>query len=118
MAEKAELRKQESERSNPIELGTHIAVRSACRDLGISESLAIWSIIQYGQRNTKMHQDLEGLISRGKFEKLAEVFYNDLDDIDSVFSDFKSEMDKGRSNPSLSLKLTSGSIVKKGPKIL
>lgn len=41
-----------------MHMDTHIAVRGACRELGISESLAIWSIVEYGKRNVQMHRDL------------------------------------------------------------
>lgn len=75
-------------------LSAHIAVRAACRDLGTNEELAIWSIIQYGLRNMKMHRDLEDLISGGKFNQLADVLQNDLDDIDCIFSEFRSGTDK------------------------
>lgn len=61
---------------------------------GISEDLAIWSIIQYGLRNEKAHRDLEALRAAGDFRQLAQVYSADLEDVDLVFSEFRNETDK------------------------
>ncbi|MCJ1266200.1 hypothetical protein MMC22_006083 [Lobaria immixta] len=96
-SEKLEFKKLEKGGAAAIDtmnIDTTIVVRAACRDLGISKSLAIWSIVEYGQRNVQMHRDLEALISKGDFRRLAEVLHDDIDDIDCVFSEFRSNTDK------------------------
>lgn len=96
-SEKLEFKKMEKGGAAAIDtmnIDTTIVVRAACRDLGISESRAIWSVVEYGQRNVQMHRDLEALISKGDFRRLAEVLHDDIDDIDCVFSEFRSNTDK------------------------
>ena len=88
------LRTEGSAAMNTLALETHVAVQTACRELGISDDLAIWSIIQYGERNRPFHRDLDSLKAEGKFRKLALVLYTDLEDIDCVFSDLRSDTDK------------------------
>ncbi|MCJ1261688.1 hypothetical protein MMC22_001554 [Lobaria immixta] len=61
------LRTEGSAAMNTLALETHVAVYTACRELGISDDVAIWSIIQYGEH---------------------------LEDIDCVFSDLRSDTDK------------------------
>ena len=73
---------------------THAAVYNASQGLGISKYLAIWSIIQYGLRNEKVHQDLEALRAAGDYRQLAQVYSADLEDVDLVFSEFRTETNK------------------------
>lgn len=75
------------------ELDTTVAVSTACWDLGISKELAVWSIMEYGNRNLRVHRDLLDLRSEGKFPLLAEFFCADNDDLDSTFSELTSETD-------------------------
>lgn len=77
-----------------LDLDTRVSVSMACRDLGISEDLAVWSIIEYGERNQTFHGDLDSLKADGDFRQLALVLYTDLEDIDCVFSKIQSETDK------------------------
>lgn len=75
---------------------THAAVCNASRSLGISEEVALWSIIEYGLRNGKVHRDLEALRAEGDFQQLANVFSADIEDLDLVFSESRSDTDKER----------------------
>lgn len=68
-------------------IATHTAVCNASRSLGISEDVALWSIIEYGLRNEKAHRDLEALRAKGDFHHLAHVLSADIEDIDLVFPD-------------------------------
>lgn len=79
---------------NTLAMKTHVAVQTACWELGISDDVAIWSIIQYEERNRAFHGDLDSLKAEGKFRKLALVLYTDFEDIDWVFSDLRSDTDK------------------------
>lgn len=64
---------------------THAAVYNASRSLGISEKVAVWSIIEYGLRNEKVYRDLEALRAEGDFQQLANVSSADIEDLDLVF---------------------------------
>lgn len=75
------------------ELDTTVAVITACWDLGISKELAVWSIMEYGDRNLQVHRDLLDLRSEGKFPLLAKILCADRNDLDSTFSELKSETD-------------------------
>ena len=77
-----------------LKIGTIIAIKMACEELGISEELARWSIEEYGIRNSLFHQEAERLKASGDFPQYAKVLKADLDDIDTVFSEFRSETDK------------------------
>lgn len=77
-AMKERLRTEGSAAMNTLPLETHVAVQTACRELGISDDVAIWSIIQYGERNRAFHRDLDSLKAEGEFRKLALVLYTDL----------------------------------------
>lgn len=73
---------------------THAAVYNASQGLGVSEDLAIWSIVQYGERNNKIHRDPEALRAERDFQQLAQLLSADMEDIDLVFSEFRLETDK------------------------
>lgn len=73
---------------------THAAVYNASRSLGISEQVAVWSIIEYGLRNEKVYRDLEALRAEGDFQQLANVFSADIEDLDLVFSEFRTDTNK------------------------
>ena len=73
---------------------TQAAVDNACYELGIDSTLAVWSIIEYGDRNRTFHRDLDSLIGEGNWKQLALVFYYDLEDINCVFSEIRTETDK------------------------
>lgn len=75
---------------------THAAVCNTSRSLGILEEVAIWSIIEYGQRNEKVHQDLEALRAKGDFQQLANVLSADIEDLDFVFSESRTNTNKER----------------------
>lgn len=77
-----------------VEVDTHIAVRQACKDLGVSYELAVWSIKEYGTRNVQVHRDLSELAKSGKFLALAKILFTDKEDLDSVFSEFRTATDK------------------------
>lgn len=79
----------DSEAYKAADYRTHAAVYNASRALGISEDLTIWSIIQYGLRNEKAHRELEALRAEGDFQQLAQVYSADLEDVDLVFSEFR-----------------------------
>ncbi|KAI9852455.1 MAG: hypothetical protein M1824_001909 [Vezdaea acicularis] len=72
----------------------HAAVHSACHQIGISTELATWSIIAYGRRNSLLHRNLDQLKEEGNYTRFAEVLYEDLADIDCVFSELHNETDK------------------------
>ena len=73
---------------------TYSAVTIACRQLGIAEDLALWSIEEYGSRNQQAHAGLKMMRDTADFPLLAETLWTDLNDIDSTFSDFKNDTDK------------------------
>lgn len=77
-----------------LDLDTHTAVTIACKDLGISDTIAIWSIVEYGKRNQAFHRDFEILRDSGEWQKFADVLCTDLDDVDCVFSEVRPETDK------------------------
>lgn len=54
---------------------THAVVCNASRSLAISEDVALWSIIEYGLRNEKVHRDLEALRAEGEFQQLTTLVY-------------------------------------------
>ncbi|KAL9116941.1 MAG: hypothetical protein Q9187_006526 [Circinaria calcarea] len=76
-----------------IGLPATVAVHAACSDIGISKELAIWSIMEYGDRNLQVHRDLVDLRKEGKFHQLAKTLYADREELTSTFSEFKSETD-------------------------
>lgn len=78
----------------PAQIPTLRSVGSACAALGIVESLAIWSILEYGRRNYSVHNDTKTLMSEGEYVRLAEVYHADYEDIEVVFSDLRSPTDK------------------------
>ncbi len=75
------------------ELDTTVAVSTACWDVGISKELAVWSIMEYGNRNLQVHRDLLDMRSDGKFPLLAKILCADRNDLDSTFSELTSETD-------------------------
>lgn len=85
---------KESAAMESLDLDTRVSVAMACRDLGILEDLAVWSIVEYGERNRKFHRDLDSLKANGDFCQLALVLYTDLEEIDCVFSELRSKTDK------------------------
>lgn len=64
--------------------------------LGISEDVALWSTIENGLRNEKVHRDPEALRAEGDFQQLANVLSADIKDIDLAFSEFCTDTDKER----------------------
>lgn len=66
-----------------------------CR-LGNSEKVAIWSIIEYGLKNKKVHQDLKALRTKRDFQQLANVFFADIEGLNLVFSKSRTNIDKER----------------------
>lgn len=90
------IRFNDSKAREAADYRTHAAVCNAARSLGISEDVALWSIIEYGQRNEKVHRDLEALRAEGDFQQLAKVLSADIEDIDLVFSELRSDTDKER----------------------
>lgn len=76
-----------------VNLNTTIAVAAACDDLGISEELAVWTIMEYGERNLQVHRDLVELRREGKFGLFAKILCADRDELDATFSHFKPATD-------------------------
>ncbi len=54
-------KRRRSNKQNPVNDRTILAVTYACQDLGISEELAFWSINKYDDRNSTFHCGLEDL---------------------------------------------------------
>ena len=73
---------------------TQAAVDNACSELGIDCNLAVWSIIEYGARNRTFHGDIDSLIAEGAWRQLALIYWIDLEDINCVFSEIRTETDK------------------------
>ncbi len=73
-------------------LSTTMTIMFACRDLGLCERTAIWSIKEYATRNRQLHRSIDNLKEQGNFYQLAETLCADRNDLDSVFS-FKSATD-------------------------
>ncbi|MCJ1470842.1 hypothetical protein MMC07_009489, partial [Pseudocyphellaria aurata] len=73
---------------------TQAAVDNACSELGIDSDLAVWSIIEYGARNRTFHSDIQSLIAEGAWRQLALIYSSDLEDIDCVFFELRTETDK------------------------
>lgn len=78
---------------NKVKLPTTAAVYTACADLGISEELALWSILEYGTRNREVHRGLDDLKRAGEFPLLASILCADRDELSSTFSLIKSGTD-------------------------
>ena len=77
-----------------VSLKTHIAVRMACDELGVSEELAFWSILEYAARNHRAHCDLSDMRDSGKRALLAQTLCADREDLDWTFLEYKLNIDK------------------------
>ena len=73
---------------------TQDAVDNACTELGIDADLAVWCIIEYGAQNRTFHRDVDSLIADGNWRQLSLIFSSDLDDIDCVYSEIRTETNK------------------------
>ena len=78
---------------DPVKLDTTAAVSTACFELGISEKLAVCSIMEYGTWNLQVHRDLVDLRRDGKYPLLANILCADRDELSSTFSEVRSETD-------------------------
>ena len=76
-----------------VKMPTTAAIYQACSDLGISQEGAIWSIKEYGMRNSQVHRDLDDMKRNGDFGLFASVLCSDLNELSSTFSLVKAETD-------------------------
>ena len=67
-------------------LPTTMTIVFACRDLGLSENTAVWSIKEYATRNRQSPRSIDNLKEQGLFPQLAEALCADRNDLESVFS--------------------------------
>lgn len=63
----------------------------SCAELGISDELAIQSILKYELKNWQIYNDLDDLRKDGKHGTLAKILYFDKAELNMVFSEFKFE---------------------------
>ncbi|KAI9769013.1 MAG: hypothetical protein M1839_003843 [Geoglossum umbratile] len=60
------------------------AVYLGCMDIGIDYNRMIQTIHTYGARNTAFHSLIPKLIAEGQFGKVADILYNDLQELSSI----------------------------------
>lgn len=77
--------------SNNYEIS--LAFSAACQGLGISKELALWSVKEYGVRNSTVHKDIDDVIKAADFRRLAMILYNDREELALTFSQSKSQTD-------------------------
>ena len=84
---------------------TLTAVASASREIGVDHDLAVWSILEYRERNTAVHRDIKVLAKAEEFVAVCEILHNDYLDVDCVFG-LRAETDKNHMTQAILLKLT------------
>ena len=65
----------------------------ACHLLGIDFELTERSFIEYGKRNVVAYHDLESLKSCGAFPRLAQMLWNDYEEVHLTFWELRSDVD-------------------------
>lgn len=79
---------------NNVRFDMNRIIETACEQLGFSTALVKWSIQLYAERNQAFHKDFEWFKQIGDFQQYAKVLYDDLHDIDCVFSQTRSSLDR------------------------